>query len=120
MARSASIRPPAPSALARLLETESELESVLRDAGERAEALIRAAESQAQAVVAALEKELSEAATQAEGRRSADCAARLGALSRENQLALDRLRAIGPDRVSELAHWVADQVLHGPVPESRE
>lgn len=112
MARSASA-PESPSSLARLLETETRLERVLADARERADARIGEAERQARAGVAALEAELADAAALADGRRSADCAARLAALSDEHEHALARLRGIGPEQITELGHWVSEQVLHG-------
>jgi hypothetical protein len=90
---------------------------VLAEARERATALIREAENQAKTRAAALERELAEAATMAAGKRSADCAERLAALSRENQLALEQLRAIGPERINELAHWAANQILDGVLTE---
>lgn len=112
MARSTSA-PHIPSSLARLLETETRLETLLAKARELAEAMISEAECQAKARAVALETELAEAGALAEGRRSADCAERLAALSRESELALGRLRSIGPERITELAHWVSDQVFDG-------
>ena len=111
MARSASADPRSPSSLTRLLETEARLESMLADARERADALIRDAASQAKALAAALQAELTEAAALAERKRSADCAERLATLSRENELALGRLRGMESERFAELAHWVANQAL---------
>jgi hypothetical protein len=110
MARSASATV-IPSSLARLLETETRLETLLAESRERAEAMISDAERQAEAGAAALENELAEAAALAETRLSADCAERLVALSRESELALGHLRGIGPERISELARWISEQVL---------
>jgi hypothetical protein len=61
--------------------------------------------------VAALEGELAEAVALAENERSADGARRMTALSQQHQLAMDALRGIAPARISELAKWVANQVL---------
>ena len=115
MARSAPA-PHSPSSLARLLETEARLEKLLAEARGRAQAMISEAERQATAREAALERELAEAAALAEGSRSADCAERLAALSHESELALGRLRGIGPERISELAGWVSEQVLNEALP----
>jgi len=111
MARSATADPQLPSALARLLETEARLEARLAAARERADGLRLGAERQAQALAAALETELAEAAALAAGRRSAECSERLAALARDNDLALARLRTVGPARIGELARWVSGQVL---------
>jgi hypothetical protein len=113
MARSASPDAHVPGSLARLLETETRLEALLAEARERAEGLIGEAVRQAKGREAALKTELAEAAALAERRRAEDGAQQLAALSRESELALGRLRSIGPERVSELAHWVANQVLDG-------
>jgi len=87
------------------------LETLLAESRERAEAMIGEAERQAKAGAAALETELAEAAALAQTRRWADCAERLAALSHESELALGRLRGIGPERISELAQWISEQVL---------
>ena len=101
------------SALARLLEREAQLEAMLGSARERAAAIIAGAEHEAEAGAAALEAELAEAAARAEATRSADCAERLAALSRQSQVALARLRDIGTAQRTAQAHWVAAQVLEG-------
>jgi hypothetical protein len=59
----------------------------------------------------ALDAELAEATTRATARHSAECTARLATLAREHERALGRLRSIGPERIGELARWVAKQVL---------
>jgi hypothetical protein len=101
------------SALARLLEREQRLEAML--AGARAEAaeLVAQAEREARAGAVALDAELAETASRAEADRSADCATRLAELTREGERALARFRNIEPAQITELAQWVASQVLEG-------
>lgn len=101
------------SALGRLLEQEQRLEAMLADARTRAAELVAQAEREAGADALALEAELAEALTRAEALRSADCAARLAELTREGEQALTRFRNIGPERITQLAQWVASQVLEG-------
>lgn len=112
MARSAPA-PHSQSSLSRLLSVEARLDTLLAEARERASAILSEAEHQAAAGATALEAELAEAAKQADGRRAADCAERLTALSHETERALRHLRAIGPERITELARWVSEQVLDG-------
>jgi hypothetical protein len=104
------------SALARLLEQEQRLEAMLADARSRAAELVAQAEREARANAAALEAELAEAASRAEADRTAHCAERLAELTRDGERTLARFRDIKPAQITELAQWVASQVLDGATP----
>ena len=104
------------SALGRLLEQEQRLEAMLGDARTRAAELVAQAEREARAGALALEAELAEAVTRAQAVRSADCAERLAELTCEGERSLARFRNIGPAQITELAEWVASQVLDGATP----
>ena len=104
------------SALARLLEQEQRLEAMLADTRSRAAELVAQAEREARAGALALEAELAEAAARAEADRTAHCAERLAELTREGEHSLARFRNLGPAQITELARWVASQVLDGATP----
>ena len=118
MLRDAPADPVSRSSLARLLATESRLETLLVDSREQARLLLVEAEVEAVALVAALEAGQAEAAARLEQRHAAECQARLAALATEHERTITRLRDISSERISELARSIAGQVLARAATES--
>ncbi|HEU5219437.1 MAG TPA: hypothetical protein VFU23_12325 [Gemmatimonadales bacterium] len=111
MARPPSTGPGSSTALARLLATESDLETLLSEARARADSLVREAETRSSARLRALDAELAAEAAAATRRQATECAERIAAISRESDAVLRRFRSLEAAHYAALARWTADRVL---------
>ena len=99
------------SDFARLIETEAALEARLSRARDDARQLIQAARDEAAARDGALEQELAELRASSEMLIERERAGRAAVLLEQAGRETARLRAVGPDRVEELARHVVARLL---------
>jgi hypothetical protein len=97
--------------LARLLEVESRLGSMLDEARRMAAESLAEADARGTALSRAVEDELAEAGASAARRQSEAAQARFRELARDRDESLARLDRNGAGQLEALATWVSEQVL---------
>jgi hypothetical protein len=113
MARNKPVTVPLPTAssLSRLLETEARLDALLSRARTEAEQLVREAEARAKARLDGVDRELAAAVNDGQPNDSVADSSDGARRNEESRRSLDRLGAIGDERIAELALWVVQQIL---------
>lgn len=101
------------SDLARLLDTESRLEELLRRAREEAARLVAEAHSAAQAREAALAAELDAAAQRLEAEIASERARAAQEIAAATRREAERFDRVTAERIGELAHFVLAAVIRG-------
>jgi len=101
----------ATSKLSRLLETENELEAMLKDVRREAKQLVASARESADALLQTFESELEAGDGELQRRIARDRDRRIETIREETRQATERLRRIGDDDVTELAKHVLDVIL---------
>ena len=104
--------------LSRLLDTETELDAMLRETRRAATALITAARSEAEDRIRRFESELDAADLELRDRIARERDEAIAAIEAESEGAGAKLDALEDDRVDELAEYVVERVV-GPTPGGR-
>jgi electron transfer flavoprotein alpha/beta subunit len=113
MAREPPVELAPGSALARLLETEAQLELMLAESTARAHATVASAEQDALTTLAAVDDELAQLGQDVAARYRTELVTRIAQLEADAARELHALESVGPDRIVRLTDWVIEQVIAG-------
>ncbi|MFW2389719.1 MAG: hypothetical protein ACN4G0_15380 [Polyangiales bacterium] len=102
----------ATSKLSRLLETEEELEAMLKDVRREAEQLVASARASADALLKTFESDLEAGDGELQRRVARDRDRRIEAIREETRQATERLRKVDDDEITELAKHILDLILN--------